>query len=230
MNRKLYEENQQYKERNIEQRQQIEHYHVLFQESQQKSEHSLNQVRKERDDALQNETDLKRRMQLALDAKQQESLQTVKTWKEKFESLKETEIHLTQELSTSRSLLQNEKSKTELLERKCKALEMDCSLLKENWDSEKSSLDDRINDYDSQMELAKKQFAIEVQKLDEQHAKEKKELVVKLKEMENRVEEILKEKTQIGYNYGQLVESNRDLNSLCQSNESSYEKKQEELK
>ncbi len=230
MNRKLYEENQQYKERNIEQRQQIEHYHSLYQESQQKSEHSLNQIRKERDEALQNEADLKRHMQLALDSKQQESLQAAKMWKEKFEDIKESEIRLSQELTMSRTQLQNEKSKAELLEKKCKALEKDCSSLKENWDTEKSSMDDRISSYDSQMDLAKKQFAIEVQKLDEKYRKEKDELLIKLKDMETRVEEVLREKNQISHKYGQLVENNRDLNNLCQSKENTFEKKQEELK
>ena len=58
MNRKLYDENQQFKERNIEQRQQIEHFHTLFQENKQQNEQTLNQLRKERDEAYQRENEL----------------------------------------------------------------------------------------------------------------------------------------------------------------------------
>ena len=109
MNRKLYEENQQYKDRNIEQRQQIEHYHVLFQENQQKHEITLNAMRKERDDAFARESDLKRRMQQQLDSKQQENLMLITNLKDKYESLKSNENHLSDELDTIKQALQQER-------------------------------------------------------------------------------------------------------------------------
>ena len=94
MNRKLYDENQQFKERNLEQRQQIEHYHVLFQENQQKAEQTLNQARKERDEAYQNETEFKHRMQIQIESKQQKSFMTINTLKEKLDCLTESESFL----------------------------------------------------------------------------------------------------------------------------------------
>lgn len=230
MNRKLYDENQQFKERNIEQRQQIEHYHVLFQENQQKAEQSLNQIRKERDEAYQNENDIKRRMQLTIDTKQHENLLAINNWKEKFENLKENEIHMSQELNTTKTQLQQEKNKVELLERKCKLLEKDYSILKENWNNEKSSLDGKINDYGSQLDITKKQFAAEKQKMDEKYARDKDDLIVQLRDLEKKTEEVINEKAQINFKYSQLIDSNRDLKSFYQNRESEHEKEIEELK
>ncbi len=71
MNRKLYDETQQYKERSCDQRQQIDNFHILFAENKQESERSLALLRKDLDEARARE----RRLQAALDCKAQESYQ-----------------------------------------------------------------------------------------------------------------------------------------------------------
>lgn len=230
MNRKLYDENQQFKERNLEQRQQIEHYHVLFQENQQKADQSLNQARKERDEAYQNETEMKRRMQVALESKQQESFMSINALKEKLACLTESEIHLTQELNTAKTQLNIEKNKNESLEKKTKMLEKECCLLKDSWESERSNLNNKIADLSIQLEASKKQYSKEKQRVDEKNLGEKNELTGQLKELEQKIEEVVKEKAQINYKYGQLVDTNRNLNNALQEQEQVNQKKNEELK
>lgn len=230
MNRKLHDENQQFKERNIEQRQQIEHYHVLLQENQQKAEQSLNQIRKERDEAYLSESDTKRRMQLTIDTIQHENFQAINNWKEKFEQLKECEIRITQELNTAKAQIKQEKNKSELLEKKFSILQKECELLKDNWNTERSCLEEKIKDYSNQLEISKNQLMVEKQMLDEKHTSEKNELKIQLKNLEDKIEEVVKEKAEINYNYGQIVESNRELNNICQSKESTHGRKAEEMK
>ena len=127
MNRKLYDENQQFKERNIEQRQQIEHFHTLFQENKQQNEQTLNQLRKERDEAYQRENELKRRMQ-----------QTFESMSQKLDEFKSNEMLIINDLNATKLELQQERNKCDLLEKKCKLLDKDCVLIKESGTLEKN--------------------------------------------------------------------------------------------
>jgi chromosome segregation ATPase len=230
INRKLYEENQQYKDRNIEQRQQIEHYHVLFQENQQKNEQTLCVLRKEKDDVYQRENELKRRMQQTLDSKQQENYLIISSLNDKLEDLKASESHLCDELSNIKLEMQQERNKAELLEKKCKLLEKDNSLLKESWNLEKSGLMQKINDLEKQIELIKKQHLNEKQKMEDSYSLERGDLKNQLTNLENKLEEVIKEKAQISCKYGQLAENNRELNTMLQNKESFHENKIEETK
>lgn len=230
MNRKLYDENSQFKERSLEQRQQIEHYHVLFQENQQKTEQSLTQIRKERDEAFQSESETKRRLQMTLDTKQQESYLALNNWKEKYECIRESEIHMSQELNTAKTQLQQERNRAELLEKKYKLLEKDVNFSKESWSSERAALGEKISGYQSQLDGARMQVGAERQKWEERTGREREEMRRRLKELEVMVEEAVQEKEKISFKYSQLVERNQELNSLYQTKESSSEKAMDEAK
>ena len=230
MNRKLYDENQQFKERNIEQRQQIEHFHVLFQENQQKTEHTLTLMRKERDEAYQHENDLKRRMQHAMDSKQQETFLTINSLKEKLDEFKANEAQLYNDLNNTKTQMQQEKSANELLEKQIKQLEKDCGLLNDNWTAERNELNKRMNELNTQLEQTKKLQVSEKQKLDDKYMRERDELKVQLKELEKKIDEVTKEKTQLSTKCSQLAEGNRVLETQLQDNQTLNSKNEQELK
>jgi hypothetical protein len=217
INRKLYEENQQFKERNIEQRQQIEQFHVLFQENQQKHERALIEIKKERD---QHDIEIKRRSQ--------ENFHIVNSLKDKLDSIKLNETNLSDELNKFKIDLQQEKNKSELLEKKCKLLEKDASLLKDSCNLEKNEYEAKLSDLVQQIEQNKKKYANEKQKSEDAHNKEKNELKTQLGTLEHKLEEMIKEKAQLQCKYGQLVESNRELNTLVQNKEAFNQQKNEE--
>jgi hypothetical protein len=56
------------------------------------------------------------------------------------------------------------------------------------------------------------------------------ELNINLNDLELKLEEIIKEKAQISYKYGQLLDKNRDLNQILNQNEHANESKFNELK
>ena len=230
MNRKLYEENQQYKDRNIEQRQQIEHYHVLFQENQQKNEITLNALRKERDEAFQRENELKRRMQQQLDSKQQENFMLISNLKDKYESLKSNETQLADELETIKLALQQERASVEQLEKKCKQLEKDNSVLKESFSSDKQQYETKISDLEQRNDKLKRDHEAELKKLLEKSFVERDDLKTQMGDLERKFEEVIKEKAQLACKYGQLADENRELNSMIQTKEAYGEQKVEELK
>jgi hypothetical protein len=230
MNRKLYEENHQYKDRNIEQRQQIEHYHVLFQENQQKNEQSLNVLRKERDEAYQHESDLKRRMQQAIEAKQQEHFVSISNLNSKIDELKAIESNLNEELAKVKNELQQEKTKSELLDKKNKLLEKDVGLLKESWNLEKSELKMKITNLEQLTDSIRNQNLSEKQQLENLGLHERNDLKNQLNNLESKLEEVIKEKAQISCKYGQVVDTNRELNLLIQNKEASLDKNLEEAK
>ena len=230
MNRKLYEENHQYKDRNIEQRQQMEHYHVLFQENQQKNEQSLSALRKERDDAYMHENELKRRMQQTLDTKHQENYALVASLNDKIEELKANEAHLCDELNKAKSELQQERNKSDLLDKKNKLLEKDATLLKESWSMEKSELKQKISTLEQQIDTVKSQSLSDKQKLEDVGAQERNDLKHQLNNLESKLEEVIKEKAQIACKYGQLADANRELNLMVQNKEAFHEQKLEETK
>lgn len=124
MNSKLYEENQQYKERTCDQRQQIDNFHILFQENKQENERAISVLRKELDEVLKRESMEKRRIQSSFEAKQQEAMQIVASLRANVEEMREREARLGAEL-------QQERNKNELAEKKCKLVEKDVALLRE---------------------------------------------------------------------------------------------------
>ena len=134
MNRKLYDENQQYKERTCDQRQQIDNFHILFQENKQENERAISVLRKELDEVLKRESAEKRRMQSVFDSKQQETLQIIASLRTNINEISEREARVLVEL-------QQERSKTELSEKKCKLVEKDILLLREAGEFERRELD-----------------------------------------------------------------------------------------
>ena len=217
INRKLYEENQQFKERNIEQRQQIDQFHILFQENQQKHEKALSDIKKERD---QHDNEIKRRSQ--------ENFHIINNLKEKLDTIKSNECNLNEELNKLRVDLQQEKAKSDILEKKCKLLEKDANLLKDSCNLEKNEYEAKLSDLVQQLEQNKKKYLNDKLKLEETHAKEKNELKTQLNTLEHKLEEMIKEKAQLQCKYGQLVENNRELNTLVQNKEAFNQQKMEE--
>lgn len=134
MNRKLYEENQQYKERTCEQRQQVESLHMMLQQEksskQQQSDSQMSALRKE----LERESGEKRRMQAALESKQQEAMQAIAAMRASVDEMREREARLLLEL-------QQERSNCELTEKKCKIAEKEVLFLKENGELERRQWD-----------------------------------------------------------------------------------------
>ena len=230
MNRKLYEENQQFKERNLEQRQQIEHYHLLFQEAQQKAEQTVGlAIRKEREEAMQRESELKRRLQQSFDNKQQDNFIIINNLKEKIDEFKTNESRLCEQLNGVKMELQQERNKVELLEKRLKMAEKDSQSAGESWLVEKAELEAKINELKCQLEHLRKQSQIEKQKLEEKNFKEREEFKSQVKQLESKFEEMIKEKAQNANEYGQLVENNRELNNIIKNKDSLYEKTSKEL-
>ena len=230
MNRKLYDENQQFKERNIDQRQQIEHYHLLFQETQQKTDQTLNMaIRKEREDASQRENEFKRRIQQSFENKQQDNFIIINNLKEKVDEYKANEAHSREQLNSVKLELQQEIDKVLMLETTCKRLEKDSLMATENWNGQKTELEARINELKSQMEFIRKQNLSEKQKLEEKSLRERDEFKSQIKQLEGKLEDMIKEKAQASNEYGHLAEKNRELNCIIKSKESLHDKNNKDL-
>lgn len=220
INRKIYDENHQFKERSLEQRQQIEQFHALFQENQQKHEKSLMDLRKERDEAFQHDSEImKRRMHQTFESRQQENFLIMQSLKEKLEATKASESRLLEDMTSVKQEVQSEKNKSELLEKKCKLLEKDALLLKESHKLERNELEAKFNDMLEQHEQLKKKYLSDKQKLEENFFHERSELKTQLNSLEKKLEEVIKEKAQLNCKYGQMADANRELNALVQNKE-----------
>lgn len=230
MNRKLYDENQQYKERSCDQRQQIDNFHILFQENKQENERAINLLRKELDDVYQREAEQKRRMQQQFDCKHQENYQLIASLKDKLDDMKACEARLRDELNATRLELQQERNKNDLAEKKCRLVEKDSNLLKESYQLEKTDMESKHVELEKQIELIKKQAFVDAQKQEEKFFVERDEIKKQVNELEHKLEEVIKEKAQITCKYGQLADGNRELNSIIKNNEVFHEKKLEDTK
>lgn len=124
MNRKFYDENQQYKERTCDQRQQIDNFHILFQENKQESERAISVLRKELDELAKRENAEKRRIQMNFDNKHQEAMQVIASLRSSLEEMQDRESRLLAEL-------QQERSQNELSEKKIKQQENEILLIRE---------------------------------------------------------------------------------------------------
>lgn len=130
MNRKLYEESQQYKERTCDQRQQIDNFHILFEENKQENERAIAVLRKELNEASLE----KRRLQMAIDATHQDAMREMSALRVQLDEAREREARAILEL-------QQERSKNELSEKKCKLVEKDVALLREAGELERRELE-----------------------------------------------------------------------------------------
>lgn len=80
------------------------------------------------------------------------------------------------------------------------------------------------------MDLIKDRYSNEKLKLEEKCVSERDELKSQLSSLESKFEEVIKEKAQILFKHGQLIENNRELNSLLQNKEAIGEQKLNETK
>ena len=230
MNRKFYDENQQFKERSMDQRQQIDNFHALFQDNKQEHEQSMNALRTELDESYQRENELKRRLQQAFEAKQHESYQMVSQLKEKLDETKLNEANLNAELQKCRQLLEIERNRAELVEKKLKVAEKELNSLHEKQNLERVDKESKAKSLEEKCELVKKQATNDRLKLEEKFRVEKDDYRKQMNDLERKIEEVIKEKAQMTCKYGQLVESNRELNSIIMNNQVYTDKKVEETK
>lgn len=130
MNRKLYDENQQFKDRTCDQRQQIENFNIMFQENKKESERAINVLRKELDELTKRENLEKRRMQSTFETKHQEAMQIISSLRKNLDEMQIREANLLEEI-------QQERNKSEISEKKIKLNEKDLTLLRETSELER---------------------------------------------------------------------------------------------
>ncbi len=225
MNRKLYDENQQLRERSLEQRQQLDNFHTLFQENKQEHERSLAALRQELDESYgRRESESKRRAQ-------HESQLATQQLRERLDEAKASaEASLLGEVAKARQALESELRRGESCEKKWRQAEREYGSLIEKQNVEKIDLESRVRSLEERCELVKRQAIGERQKLEEKYASEREEWKRQLSDLERKIEEVIKEKAQITCKYGQVVETNRELSAMCKSAQIYSEKKVEETK
>lgn len=202
LNRKFFEENQQLKERAMSQRDQIDQYHMLFDDN----KNEVDQLRDELNQVYQRESDLKRQnMQL-------------------LSQIQCSESSLVAEVAKLKQTIEQEKNRADLFEKKLKMLEKESNDLLEQERSEKSEIEVRLR---CQHDERLKQERL---KLEEKFNVERDEFKKQLTDLEHKLEEVIKEKAQLAFKYGQLVETNRDLNSMVKNSQVFNDKKVEETK
>ena len=129
LNRKLFDENQSYKERSREQRQQLEHYHTLLHENRANSERELADVRAACADELQRQ----------LGESRVEHERACSTLRQRIDELRSNESRLVGEIGELREALRRETARSLDWEEKCKRAEADKSAREAEWASERES-------------------------------------------------------------------------------------------
>lgn len=219
MNRKLYDENQQFKDRNLDQRQQIDNFHMLFKDNKQEAERQVAMLRREFDETLKREAELKKRLQQVQDMKQQEMSEL----KQKLDQSKQAESRMISEIGKT-------KFEFEQLEKKCKSIEKDNYGLKEHSDKLKADLDSKIESLKCQLDCLNKQTQSDRLKQEERTTRDNTEHKKQLDELEHKLEEVIKEKAQITCKYAQVVDNNRELNKIIKNNDEFHDKELDDTK
>jgi hypothetical protein len=224
INRKLYEENGQYKERNLEQRKQIEHMHMLLIETKQSNDLNQNLIQKKADECikdLQKEIDVKKRQLQDTEQKQKDLFSKLKTFSNEINELKLENKSLVDTIGNQEGQFNEDIAKLRLNFSNILQQTFDIELkkLKDNFYNEKYNLE-------TQIELQKKQFFNEKSVFET----EKYELQSNIRDLELKLEEIIKEKAQFSYRCGQVTQTNRDLSKILDQNEIKNEEKLNEVK
>lgn len=197
---------------------------MLFMETKQSNELNQNLIQKKSDECLkeyQKEIELKKRQLAQYEQKQLELLKQIKTFNGEINELKKFNLSLIEQLnelkvSFNEQLVQIKSTFNQSLQH---VFDVELKNLKDNYLKEKFNLE-------TQFELQKKQYTAEKTML--QH--EKYELQANMRDLEAKLEEIIKEKAQLTLKCGQLADTSRNLNQILQENERHNDQKFIELK
>ncbi|CAF0907537.1 unnamed protein product [Brachionus calyciflorus] len=221
MNHKFYDEIQHLKERNLEQRKQIESFNKLFQDCKQDSERKLSQMRQELEQSVKRELEFKKMIQQIQDSKNQE----INGLKEKLERAKMTENHLNNEIEKKKAEIQIKTEKIELLEKNIQETEKNFNLFQETSISEKKNFELNIENLKHEIDVLNRKADEEKKILSETSTLEKNEQKKHLDELEQKLEQIIKEKAEITCQYAQIFDRNKELNEILKTNDENNEKK-----
>ena len=155
------------------------------------------------------------------------------SYQERINALESNESLISGELGSMKRELERERLDYETLEKRCRVLEeaeKQAAQLKEAWATEKTELQARLAGVESQAEITRQQILAERAQLEESNAHESTQLEERianerdehkqqLADLERKLEEVIKEKAQISFKYGQYADANRELNALIQSNQ-----------
>jgi hypothetical protein len=213
INRKLYDENSQYKERNLEQRKQIEHMHMLLIETKQSNE---NLVQKKAD-----EIDVKKRQLQESEYREKELLMKIKSFSLEINDVKKEKNQLIDAINKIDLQFKEELKRLRLNFSSSlqQMFEIEVKKLSDNYQNEKYNLE-------TQIDVQKKQFLNEKSLIDT----EKYEMQSNIRDLELKLEEIIKEKAQLKERNGSLTQTNRSLQSELNQHEQKNEHKLNELK
>lgn len=220
MNHKFYDEIQHLKERNMDQRKQIDSFNKLFQDCKQDSERKLGQIRQEFEQSLKREMELKKMIQQIQENKNQE----ISNLKDKLEKAKLVESEQNSEIEKRRNEIQSKTDKIETLEKSIRQIENELSALKDNTLSEKKTLLNDIETLKSNVDTLNKQIEDERSNHADKSKAERAEQKKHIDELESKLEEVIKEKAEITCKYGQILDRNKELNDLMKSNDENNEK------
>jgi DNA repair exonuclease SbcCD ATPase subunit len=110
------------------------------------------------------------------------------------------------------------------MEKKCKQLEKECATMKEKWSNEKFDLEKRLEE--SKKLNIDQSRAIEGQ-ISKQQSDEQK---VRIRDLETKLDKLIKEKDKLDTKCSQLIEKNKDLNELMHNKDIQNDKKHEDIK
>jgi hypothetical protein len=230
MNRKIFEENVQLKEKNIENTQQLDNFKIIFRDNKQEQDSSFIALRQELDECYQREVDLRNKLQEVLQSKEQESLKVISSLKKQLEETESYQSNTLNDLNKVKQGLEAEQHRADIFEKKHRQVEKDLTLVVEKQKIEKCDLESKVRSLEEKCELIKRQALNEKQKLEEKFNTERTESKKQLTELEHKIEEVIKEKAQLSCKYGQMVENNRELNSMMKNAQIYNDKKSEETR
>lgn len=207
VNRRLYDENSKYQERNVEQRKQLEHFHLVILEIKKAQEqaHSELKISNERLTQYESELEMKTAQVNALQNKEKTLLDKLELVKTQCQELLDCRNVLQREVYDLRDFFNDSLTK----------MKKNSTSVKDAHFAEIKRLNEIACMNRIELEQVQKMAQHDKQKLE----KEKVELSKHLNEIEMKLEEIIKEKAQISYENGQLNEKNHVLADLVSHKE-----------
>ena len=198
--------------------------HMLLIETKQSNDLNQNLIQKKADDCikdLQKDIDVKRRQLQDTEQKQKDLFSKLKTFSNEINELKIENKSLVDTIGNQEGQFNEDVSKlrinfSNILQQ---TFDIELKKLKDNFYNEKYNLE-------TQIELQKKQFFNEKSVFESQ----KYELESNIRDLELKLEEIIKEKAQFSYRCGQVTQTNRDLSKILDQNEIKNEEKLNEVK
>lgn len=207
VNRRLYDENSKYQERNVEQRKQLEHFHLVIMEIKKAQEHAHSDLKisNERLTQCEGELEMKTAQVKGLQIKEKTLLDKLELVKSQCKELVESKKVLQREVYDLRDCFNDSVTK----------MNKNNASIKDAHLAEIKRLNEIACMNRIELEHVQKMAQHDKQKLE----KDKGELSKQLNEIEHKLEEIIKEKAQLSYKNGQLTEKNHDFDHLVEQKE-----------